>query len=182
MAEKDRDTATAIMLDHKESEEKEHTELNAKITEMRTNYLLLISQVQSKDAEIAKLTLAIDSKDVEIAELNANTKELDNKLAQVHARAITSAPTIARIDENKETELLRGSSCESTLPSPSSSALTIPAAHKSPERSLSVLKEKDQIISKLLEEIQQLRTQQMKSSGGTGVDDVCAEPTQSGVS
>ena len=168
MAEKDRDTATAMMLDHKELEEKTHTELNAKVTEMRNNYLLLMSQVQSKDAEIAKLTQVI--KDVEIAE---SRKDLESKLAQVHVKPV-------RVDGNKETELFQYSSCETTPPSPSRSVLTISTAQPSPERL--ALKEKDQTIAQLREQLQEVQVQLMKSSGGTGSDDVCAEPTQTGVS
>lgn len=159
MVEKDRDTATAMMLDHKELEEKTHSERNAKVTEMRNNYLLLMSQVQSKDAEIAKLTQVIDSKDVKIAELNANKKDLDSRPAQVHARAV-------RVDGNKETELFQGSSCESTPSSPSRSALPISTAQPLPEKL--ILREKELTITKQHEEIQQLRAQLMKSSGGTG--------------
>lgn len=186
LAERDRDTA----ITQNESEQKAAIELNAKLVEMRSNSAILNSQIASKDAQIAKLIADKDSlekrlkqdldfKEVEIAELSAEKKDLESKLAQIHAPVVTTAPATsnANVVNSKETELLQGFS-ESTLPSPSSSALAIPTSEKLPM----LLKEKDQTIAKLQGEIKLLRTQQMKSSEDTGVGDPCAEHIQSGVS
>ena len=186
LAERDRDTA----ITQNESEQKAAIELNANLVEMRSNYTILASQIKSKDAQMTKLiadkdslekrlTQDLDSKEVEIAELITEKKDLESKLAQMCAPVVTTAPATSNdnVVSNKETELLQGYS-ESTLPSPSSSALAIPTSEKLPM----LLKEKDQTIAKLQGEIKLLQAQQMKSSEDTGVGDPCPEHIQSGVS
>ena len=187
LAERDRDTATAMMLDQKKSEEVKHTELNAKVTEMRNNYLLLVSQVKSKNAEIddlirnkeeleKKLKQVTDSKENEITELNAK-KDLESRLAQSSAIAVTTTPATSDVASNTDFESLHSFSFETGIPSPTISSLTIPAQ----EQPSVQLKKRDQTIADLLERIQQLQAQQAKSLD-TGVGDPCVEHTQSGVS
>ena len=169
MAERDRDTATAMM-DQKESEQKTEIELNATIVQMRSNHSLLI---KSKEDEIEKLTQAIDSKEFEIAELAADKKDLEEKLARRHTRVSTTQAT-----SNQGTEVLQGCSRESTHPSSNNSALTTVAS----ENLLATLREREQTIEKLSKRVEQLQKQQVKSSDDSGVGGPCVEHTQSGVS
>ena len=168
MAERDRDTATAMM-DQKDSEQKTQIELNATIVEMRNNHLLLI---KSKEDEIEKLTKVVDSKEFEIAELIADKKDLEEKLARRHTRVITTSQATT-FYSNQGADVLQGCSRESTHPSPKNPALTTVASE--------TLKERDQTIERLSKEVEQLK-QQVKSSDDSGVSSPCVEHTQSGVS
>ena len=182
LAERDRDTATAMILNQKQSEEIKHTELNAKVTEMRSNYLLLVSQVESKNAEIneleKKLKQVTDSKEAEVADLTANMKDLESRLAQRSAVAVTTTPATSDVASNTDFESLHSFSLETAIPSPTSSSLTIPTQ----EQPSLQLKKKDQTIVELQKTIQELQAQLAKSSGDTGGSDPCVEHTQSGVS
>ena len=172
MAERDRDTATAMM-DQKESEQKTEIELNATIVQMRSNHSLLI---KSKEDEIEKLTRAIDSKEFEIAELAADKKDLEEKLARKRSKVSTTQATT--FDSNQGVEVLQGCSRESTHPSSNNSALTTVAS----ENLLVTLREREQTIEKLNKKVEQLQKQQVKSSDDSGVGGPCVEHTQSGVS
>ena len=163
VAERDRDTATAVM-NQKESEQKIQIELNAVITEMRSNHSLLI---KSKDDEIEKLRKDIYSKEFEIAKLSADKKDLEEKLAQRRSRVSTT-----QVDSDQGTEVLQDCSKESIHPSPALVAIS----------SESLLREKEQTIEKLSKEVEWLQKQQMKSSDDSGVGGPCVEHTQSGVS
>ena len=182
LAERDRDTATAMILNQKQSEEIEHTELNAKVTEMRSNYLLLVSQVESKNTEINELEKELkqitDSKEAEVADLTANVKDLESRLAQRSAVAVTTTPATSDVASNTDFESLHSFSFETAIPSPTSSSLTIPAQ----EQPSLQLNKKDQTIVELHKKIQELQAQLAKSSGDTGASDYCVEHTQSGVS
>ena len=187
LAEKDRDTAKAMVMDQKESQDTEHAELNVKVIEMRNNYSLLVSQVESKNAEIddlirnkeeleKKYKQVTDSKEVKIAELNANMKNLKSRLAQINTLAIApgSATTHTDVASNTDFELLHSFSFKETIPSLTSSSIAIQEQ----------LRKRDQTIAELQESIQQLQAQLMKSSDGTGIGgpSSCVEHIRSGVS
>ena len=178
LAERDRDTATAIILNQKKSEEVKHTELNAKVTEMRSNYLLLVSQVEYKNAKIDKLEEKLkkvtDSKEAEVA---ANIKDLESRLAQRSAVAVTTTPATSDVASNTDFESLHSFSLETAIPSPTSSSLTIPTQEQP-----SLQLKKDQTIVELQKKVQELQAQLAKSSGDTGASDPCVEHIQSGVS
>ena len=186
LAEQDRDTTKAMMMNQKQSQDIKHTELNAKVIEVRNNYSLLVSQVESKNAEIddlirnkeeleKKLKQVTDSKEIEIA---AKIKDLESRLTQRSAIAVTTTPATSDVASNTDLESLHSFSLETAIPSPTSTSLTIPTQ----EQPSLQLKKKDQTIAELQERIQQLQTQQTKSSDDTGVGDPCVEHTQSGVS
>ena len=165
MAERDRDTATAMM-GQKDSEQKRQIELNAI---MRSSHSLLI---KCKENEIKKLTKVVDSKEFEITELIADKKDLEEKLARRHTRVITTSQATT-FYSNQGADVLQGCSRESTHPSPKNPALTTVASE--------TLKERDQTIERLSKEVEQLK-QQVKSSDDSGVGGPCVEHTQSGVS
>ena len=190
MAERDRDNATAMLSDQKESQQKMQIEIEAKIVKVQGNYIALNSQIKSKDTQIAsliadkestekRLTLVSNSKDLEIAELNANVKDLEKKLVQKHTQVVASTPTTTHTDADscKETEVLQGCSNESIFPSSSSLVLIA----NRPENQSVLLKQREQTIKELHKEIAHLQKQQAKSLSNTGVGEPCMEHT-SGVS